>query len=48
MTITRIVTGVIPDGTITSDDLAVNPRNASNLNSGDVPLAQFGNVHTLN
>ena len=47
MTITRIVTGVITDGTITSDDMAIDPRNASNLNSGDVPLAQLGNVPTV-
>ena len=44
MTLTRIVTGVIEDGTITSTDMAVDPRNASNLNAGDVPLAQLGNV----
>ena len=47
MTITRIVTGVITDGTITSADMAVDPRNASNLNSGDVPLAQLDNVQTV-
>ena len=47
MTITRIVTGVITDGTITSADMAVDPRNASNLNSGDVPLAQLDNVPTV-
>ena len=46
MTLTRIVTGVIEDGTITSTDMAVDPRNASNLNSGDVPLAQLGNVES--
>ena len=44
MTITKIVTGVIQDGTITSDDMALDPRNASNLNSGDVPIGQLGNV----
>ena len=32
--------------TITSDDMAVDPRNASNLNAGDVPLAQLDNVDT--
>ena len=30
--------------TITTADMAVDPRNASNLSSGDVPLAQLGNV----
>ena len=44
MTITKIVTGVIQEGTITSDDMALDPRNASNLNSGDVPIGQLGNV----
>jgi hypothetical protein len=34
----------IDDGTITSTDMAVDPRNASNLNAGDVPLAQLGNA----
>ena len=50
MPITKIVGGVIADTTITSTDildstitnakLAVDPANASNLSSGDVPLAQ--------
>ena len=44
MPLTKIVTGVITDGTITSTDMAVDPRNASNLNAGDVPLAQLDNV----
>ena len=54
MPITKIVGGVIADTTITSTDildstitnakLAVDPANASNLSSGDVPLAQLGNV----
>ena len=35
---------MIQDGTIVSADMAVDPRNASNFNSGDVPLAQLGNV----
>ena len=39
-----IVSGDIADGTITSGDMALDPRNASNLSSGDVPLAQLGNV----
>ena len=30
--------------TITSIDMALDPRDADNLNSGDVPLAQLGNV----
>ena len=47
MPLTKIVTGVITDGTITSDDMAVDPRNASNLNAGDVPLAQLDNVQTV-
>ena len=34
----------IDDGTITSTDMAVDPRNASNLNAGDVPLAQLDNA----
>ena len=54
MTLTKVVGGVIADSTITSTDitdstitnakLAVDPANASNLSSGDVPLAQLGNV----
>ena len=39
-----IVTGNILDGTIVSADMALDPRNASNLNSGDVPTAQLDNV----
>ena len=30
--------------TITSADIALDPRNASNISSGSVPLAQLGNV----
>ena len=30
--------------TITSTDMALDPRNASNMSSGDVPLAQLGNI----
>ena len=54
MTLTKVVGGVIADTTITSADildstitnakLAVDPANASNLSSGDVPLAQLRNV----
>ena len=41
-----IVSGDILDGTITSTDMALDPRNASNLSSGSVPSAQLGNVDT--
>ena len=41
-----IVSGDIDDGTIVSGDMALDPRNASNLNSGAVPSAQLGNVDT--
>ena len=34
----------IQDSTIISADMAVDPQNASNLNAGDVPSAQLGNV----
>ena len=34
----------ILDSTITNAKMAVDPSNASNLSSGDVPLAQLGNV----
>jgi hypothetical protein len=54
MTLTKVVGGVIADGTIASADItdstitnakmALSPANASNLSSGDVPLAQLGNV----
>ena len=30
--------------TITSTDMALDPRNASNISSGSVPLAQLGNI----
>jgi len=33
--------------TITSTDMAVDPRNASNISSGSVPLAQLGNVPAI-
>jgi len=39
-----VTSAKIDDGTITSTDMAVDPRNASNLNAGDVPLAQLGNA----
>ena len=58
MTLTKVVGGVIADSTITSTDildstitnakLAVDPANASNLSSGDVPLAQLDNVPAVN
>ena len=35
---------MIQDGTVTSADFANDPRNASNFNSGDVPLAQLDNA----
>ena len=41
-----IATGNILDGTIVSGDMALDPRNASNLNSGSVPAAQLDNVDT--
>ena len=54
MALTKVVGGVIADSTITSADIldstitnakmAVDPSNASNLSSGDVPLAQLGNA----
>ena len=44
MALTKITTGEITDGTITSADMAIDPTNATNLTSGDVPLAQLGNV----
>jgi len=39
-----VTSAMIVDGTITSGDMAVDPRNATNLNAGDVPLAQLDNV----
>jgi hypothetical protein len=33
--------------TITSADMALDPRNASNISSGSVPLAQLGNVPAI-
>ena len=44
MGLTLVKGNIIQDGTIVSADLAVDPRNASNFNSGDVPLAQLGNA----
>ena len=54
MVLTKIPGGLIEDGSITSADItdstitnakmALDPANASNLNSGDVPLAQLDNV----
>ena len=41
-----VTSAMIVDGTITSGDMAVDPRNATNLNAGDVPLAQLDNVDT--
>ena len=57
MVLTKIPGGLIADGSITSADItdstitnakmAVDPSNASNLNSGDVPLAQLDNVPSV-
>ena len=54
MALTKVKGNVIEDGSITdsnfpnteitSADMALDPRNASNLSSGQVPLAQLGNV----
>ena len=54
MTLTKVPGTLITDASITSADIldstitnakvAVDPANASNLSSGDVPLAQLGNV----
>ena len=43
-----ITSADILDSTITNAKLAVNPANASNLSSGDVPLAQLDNVPAAN
>ena len=39
-----IVTGDVASSTITNAKLAVDPTNASNLNTGSVPAAQLGNI----
>ena len=44
MGLTLVKGNIIQDGTIVSADFANDPRNASNFNSGDVPLAQLGNA----
>ena len=41
---TTIRSDDITDAQVTTADMAVDPTNASNLASGDVPLAQLGNV----
>ena len=56
MALTKVVGGVIADSSITSTDItdstitnakmAVDPSNASNLSSGDVPAAQLDNIPT--
>ena len=46
MGLTLVKGNMIQDGTVTSADMAVDPRNASNFNSGDVPLAQLDNAPT--
>ena len=40
----EVVTANINDGGVTTAKMAVDPTNASNLSSGDVPLTQLGNV----
>ena len=47
MGLTVVPGNMIEDGTVTSADLAVDPRNASNFNAGDVPTAQLGNAPSL-
>ena len=42
MALTKITTGEITDGTITSADMAVDPTNASTLASGTVAAARLG------
>ena len=54
MALTKVKGNVIEDGSITdskfpnteitSADMALDPRNASNISSGQVPLAQLGNL----
>ena len=54
MGLTVVPGNMIEDGTVTdtnftnttiaSADMAVDPRNASNISSGSVPLAQLGNI----
>ena len=40
----QVKTGDVAAGGITTAKMAVDPTNASNLTSGDVPLAQLGNA----
>ena len=49
---TNFIDGTITDSkftntTITSADMALDPRNASNISSGSVPLAQLGNIPAI-
>ena len=44
MGLTIVPGNMIEDGTVTSADMAVDPRNASNFNSGTVAEARLGNV----
>ena len=48
MALTKVKSGVrtLGTGEVTTANMAVDPTNASNLSSGDVPLAQLGNVDT--
>ena len=42
----EVLTANIKDGDVTTAKMDIDPTNASNLSSGDVPLAQLGNVDT--
>jgi hypothetical protein len=48
MAITKVTEGArtLGTGEVTTANMATDPTNASNLSSGDVPLAQLGNVPT--
>ena len=48
MALTKITTGVITDGTITSADMAVDPTNATNLTSGAVAVGQLTTIPGAN
>ena len=46
MALTKVTSGVrtLGTGEVSTANMAVDPTNASNLSSGDVPLAQLGNA----
>jgi hypothetical protein len=48
MALTKITTGEITDGTITSADMAVDPTNATNLTSGAVAVGQLTTIPGAN